>query len=106
MGVECTCWNGRNPSCLVHGSDHVQGYAVLRAAKGFPEYVLGPYEGKWFFDNDPILQLGTWTSGSGSITLRRTDRFERRDDGATARVWAMDWTATAKMIIDSAGGLS
>jgi hypothetical protein len=63
-------------------------YAVIRAAPDLPAGFLPAWwEGRWydlsslvFAESSASLTYQTWTAV-------RTDRFERRDDGTTARVY-------------------
>lgn len=60
-------------------------YIVVRAHPDLPEGFLPPdMEGRWY-DRDSIPEGVDWSMG-GAVAVA-TDRFERRDDGATARVY-------------------
>lgn len=61
-------------------------YVVIRAAADLPRgFLPADQEGRWY-DLDAVPKLdGPWT-WHGAVAVA-TDRFERRDDGATARVY-------------------
>ncbi len=73
-------------------TDPAYRYVVIRAAADLPDGFLPPdIEGRWYDldelppaspqgDNDAAMVLGEGVAVA-------TDRFERRDDGATARVY-------------------
>lgn len=62
-------------------------YVVIRAAIDLPDGFLPPdIEGRWYsLDMVPKTDDPEWRFG-GAVAVA-TDRFERREDGATARVY-------------------
>lgn len=61
-------------------------YAVIRAAADLAAGFLPPdVEGRWYDLADlPFVRASAQVAGGVAVA---TDRFERRDDGATARVY-------------------
>lgn len=61
-------------------------YIVIRAAADLPEGFLPPdLEGRWYDLADIPSDGVDWSVGGGVAVV--TDRFERREDGVTARVY-------------------
>jgi hypothetical protein len=63
-------------------------YAVLRPGPGLPAGFLPPrLDGLWM-DLDQVQDMAVPVPGTTSLAVAvATGRFERRDDGATARVY-------------------
>ena len=58
-------------------------YAVVRPGPGLPSgFLPDDLNGRWF----DLDSLPSWPE-DGSAVAVATDRFERREDGATARVY-------------------
>jgi hypothetical protein len=63
----------------------VAKYAVIRAAVNLPDGFLPPnLEGRWYDLADILEAREPQIEGAVAVA---TSRFERRDDGATARVY-------------------
>lgn len=64
-------------------------YIVVRAHPDLPPGFLPPeQEGRWYGEELlPLLDGDDEFAWGGGAVAVRTDRFERRDDGVTARVF-------------------
>lgn len=71
-------------------ADHAARFAVIRPAPDLPAGFLPPdLNGRWIEIPEWAADIpDDWPLAPGAAAVAvRTDRFERRDDGATARVF-------------------